>query len=45
MAAVQEIDVSALIEQRPITRFQWQTLIVCLSVLFMAATIPRRSAM
>jgi AAHS family 4-hydroxybenzoate transporter-like MFS transporter len=32
---VQEIDVSSLIEQRPITRFQWQTLFVCLSVLSM----------
>jgi MFS transporter, AAHS family, 4-hydroxybenzoate transporter len=35
MAAIQEIDVSALIEQRPVTAFQWRTLLVCLLVLFM----------
>jgi MFS transporter, AAHS family, 4-hydroxybenzoate transporter len=29
------IDVSALIEERPITGFQWRTLLVCLAVLFM----------
>src|ERR1700742_4800076 len=35
MTARQEIDVSALIEQRPVTGFQWRTLFVCVSVLFM----------
>src|ERR1700759_38407 len=35
MTARQEIDVSALIEQRPVTGFQWRTLLVCVSVLFM----------
>src|ERR1700759_982830 len=35
MMARQEIDVSALIEERPITGFQWRTLLVCLAVLFM----------
>src|SRR6201994_368994 len=35
MTARQDIDVSALIEQRPVTGFQWRTLLVCLAVLFM----------
>src|ERR1700744_6521721 len=35
MTATQDIDVSALIEQRPVTSFQWRTLFVCLAVLFM----------
>jgi len=35
MTARQEIDVSTLIEHRPVTGFQWRTLFVCLSVLFM----------
>jgi MFS transporter, AAHS family, 4-hydroxybenzoate transporter len=35
MTARQEIDVSTFIEQRPVTGFQWRTLLVCLAVLFM----------
>jgi AAHS family 4-hydroxybenzoate transporter-like MFS transporter len=35
MTAKQEIDVSTLIEQRPVTGFQWRTLLVCLAILFM----------
>ncbi len=35
MTTAQDIDVSALIEQRPVTSFQWRTLFVCLTVLFM----------
>ena len=35
MTTRQDIDVSALIEERPITGFQWRTLFVCLAVLFM----------
>src|ERR1700749_3189049 len=35
MMARQEIDVSTLIEQRPVTGFQWRTLLVCLAILFM----------
>jgi hypothetical protein len=31
----QTIDVSALIEDRPVGAFQWRTLFVCVSVLFM----------
>ena len=35
MTASQTIDVSALIEDRPVSAFQWRTLFVCVSVLFM----------
>jgi AAHS family 4-hydroxybenzoate transporter-like MFS transporter len=35
MTSGQTIDVSALIEDRPVTAFQWRTLLVCLAVLFM----------
>src|SRR5215475_3508720 len=35
MTDTQEINVSTLIEQRPVTGFQWRTLLVCLAVLFM----------
>ena len=35
MTVSQTIDVSALIEERPISGFQWRTLLVCLAVLFM----------
>jgi AAHS family 4-hydroxybenzoate transporter-like MFS transporter len=35
MKAEQTIDVSELIDQRPVSGFQWRTLFVCISVLFM----------
>lgn len=35
MTTQQEIDVSTLIEQQPVTVFQWRTLLICLAVLFM----------
>jgi AAHS family 4-hydroxybenzoate transporter-like MFS transporter len=35
VTSAQTIDVSALIEERPVGGFQWRTLFVCVSVLFM----------